>query len=95
MLARGRNLDVITQVSVAHAWLSLRDRLESTATAWYIGELADRSDRLPLERRDIDRHVGAQRPHRELEWAVVVELRPAFVEALAAEQGLGHSNHVA
>jgi len=43
VLARGRSLDVITQVSVAHAWLRLRDRLESTATAWYLGELADRA----------------------------------------------------
>jgi DNA repair protein RecO (recombination protein O) len=43
VVARGRNLDVITQVSVAHAWLRLRDRLESTATAWYLGELADRA----------------------------------------------------
>lgn len=43
VLARGRNLDVITQVVVAHAWLRLRDRLESTATAWYLGELADRA----------------------------------------------------
>jgi DNA repair protein RecO (recombination protein O) len=43
VLARGRNLDVITQVSVSHAWLRLRDRLESTATAWYLGELADRA----------------------------------------------------
>lgn len=43
VLARGRHLDVITQVSVAEAWLSLRDRLESTATAWYLGELADRA----------------------------------------------------
>jgi DNA repair protein RecO (recombination protein O) len=43
VLARGRNLDVITQVSVAHAWLRLRDRLESTATAWYLGELSDRA----------------------------------------------------
>ena len=43
VLARGRTLDVITQVSVAHAWLRLRDRLESTATAWYVGELADRA----------------------------------------------------
>lgn len=43
VLARGRNLDVITQVGVAHAWLGLRDRLESTATAWYVGELADRA----------------------------------------------------
>jgi DNA repair protein RecO (recombination protein O) len=43
VLARGRTLDVITQVSVAHAWLRLRDELESTATAWYLGELADRA----------------------------------------------------
>ncbi len=43
VLARGRNLDVITQVGVAHAWLRLRDRLESTATAWYLGELSDRA----------------------------------------------------
>ena len=29
--------------SVGHAWLALRDRLESTATAWYLGELAERA----------------------------------------------------
>jgi DNA repair protein RecO (recombination protein O) len=43
VLARGRDLDVITAVDVAHAWLRLRDRLESTATAWYLGELAGRA----------------------------------------------------
>jgi DNA repair protein RecO (recombination protein O) len=43
MLARGRTFDVVTQASVAEAWLNLRDRLESAATAWYIGELAERS----------------------------------------------------
>ena len=42
-LARGRTFDVVTQVEVTHAWLSLRDSLESTATAWYLAELADRS----------------------------------------------------
>src|SRR5918993_1606708 len=42
-LARGRTFDVVTQVVVGHAWLNLRDSLESTATAWYIAELADRS----------------------------------------------------
>jgi DNA repair protein RecO (recombination protein O) len=42
-LARGRTFDVVTQVSVAHAWLRLRDDLESAATAWYLAELADRS----------------------------------------------------
>jgi DNA repair protein RecO (recombination protein O) len=42
-LARGRTFDVVTEVRVGHAWLRLRDRLESTATAWYLAELADRS----------------------------------------------------
>src|SRR5213596_2588341 len=42
-LARGRTFDVITQVVVGHAWLRLRDSLESAATAWYLAELADRS----------------------------------------------------
>jgi DNA repair protein RecO (recombination protein O) len=42
-LARGRTFDVVTQVSVGHAWLRLRDSLRSTATAWYLAELADRS----------------------------------------------------
>ena len=42
-LARGRTFDVVTQVSVEHAWLNLRDDLESAATAWYLAELADRS----------------------------------------------------
>ena len=42
-LARGRTFDVVTQVQVNHAWLALRDSLESAATAWYLAELADRS----------------------------------------------------
>jgi DNA repair protein RecO (recombination protein O) len=42
-LARGRTFDIVTEVRVGHAWLNLRDDLESTATAWYLGELADRS----------------------------------------------------
>jgi len=42
-LARGRNFEVVTQVSVGHAWLRLRDSLEGAATAWYLAELADRS----------------------------------------------------
>ncbi len=42
-LARGRTFDVVTQVSVEHAWLNLRDSLEAAATAWYLAELADRS----------------------------------------------------
>jgi DNA repair protein RecO (recombination protein O) len=42
-LARGRTFDVVTEVRVGHAWLALRDDLESAATAWYLAELADRS----------------------------------------------------
>jgi DNA repair protein RecO (recombination protein O) len=42
-LARGRTFDVVTQVSVGHAWLNLRDSLEGAATAWYLAELAERS----------------------------------------------------
>ena len=41
-LARARTFDVVTQASVIEAWLVLRDRLESAATAWYLGELAER-----------------------------------------------------
>ena len=33
----------MTEVRVGHAWLTLRDSLESAATAWYLAELADRS----------------------------------------------------
>jgi DNA repair protein RecO (recombination protein O) len=43
VLIRARTFDVITQASVGEAWLNLRDRLESAATAWYIGELAERA----------------------------------------------------
>ncbi len=43
VLARGRTFDIVTQASVGEAWLNLRDRLESAATAWYVGELADRA----------------------------------------------------
>ena len=43
VLARARTFDVVTSASVGHAWLNLRDRLESTATAWYLAELAERA----------------------------------------------------
>ncbi len=43
VLVRGRTFDVITSASVGEAWLRLRDHLESAATAWYIGELAERA----------------------------------------------------
>jgi DNA repair protein RecO (recombination protein O) len=50
-MARGRTFDIVTQVSVNHAWLNLRDNLESAATAWYLAELADRS---------LEEHRGAE-----------------------------------
>jgi DNA repair protein RecO (recombination protein O) len=40
-LAHGRTFDVITQVSVVHPWLRLRDDLVSFGTASYLAELAD------------------------------------------------------
>jgi DNA repair protein RecO (recombination protein O) len=43
VLARARTFDVVTSASVGHAWLALRERLESTATAWYLAELAERA----------------------------------------------------
>src|SRR4029077_4539651 len=42
-LAHGRTFEVVTQVSVGHAWLRMRDSLESAATAWYLAERAERS----------------------------------------------------
>ena len=52
VLAHGRTFDVVTQATVRHAWLALRDRLESTATAWYVSELVERSteERTPATR---------------------------------------------
>jgi DNA repair protein RecO (recombination protein O) len=55
LLARGRTFEVVTQVSVGHAWLNLRDSLEGAATAWYLAELADRS----LEERHASEPVYA------------------------------------
>jgi DNA repair protein RecO (recombination protein O) len=40
-LAHGRTFDVITQVSIVHAWLRMRDDLVSFGTASYLAELAD------------------------------------------------------
>lgn len=42
-LSHGRTFEHVTQVSVGHAWLRMRDSLESAATAWYLAELADRT----------------------------------------------------
>ena len=42
-LSHGRTFEHVTQVSVGHAWLKMRDSLESAATAWYLAELAERT----------------------------------------------------
>lgn len=42
-LSHGRTFEHVTQVSISHAWLRMRDSLESVATAWYLAELAERS----------------------------------------------------
>jgi DNA repair protein RecO (recombination protein O) len=41
VLAQGRNFEIVTQVSVVHAWLNLRDNLVSFGTASYLAELAN------------------------------------------------------
>src|SRR3954447_93983 len=56
VLARARTFDVVTSASVGHAWLNLRERLESTppardppeaaeqaAAAWCLAELAEKA----------------------------------------------------
>ena len=52
VLAHGRTFEVVTQATVRHAWLALRDRLESTATSWSVSELVERSteERAPAPR---------------------------------------------
>jgi DNA repair protein RecO (recombination protein O) len=75
-LARGRTFDVVTQARVLHAWLRLRDQLESAATAWYVGELADRSteEHAPAEafygllRRAFQLLDDGMRPSRVARW---------------------------
>ena len=41
VLAHGRTFDVVTQVSVIHPWLRMRDNLVSFGTASYLAELAN------------------------------------------------------
>lgn len=42
LLARGRELDVLTQAETRHAYRGLREDLLSTAAGWYLAELVDR-----------------------------------------------------
>ena len=41
LLARGRNLDIVTQAETVEAFLGLRDNLERTAYGFYCAELVD------------------------------------------------------
>lgn len=85
VLAHGRTFDVVTQASVRHAWLALRDRLESTATAWYLSELVERSteERAPAPRlydllvrgfELLDRGLAPARVARWFEFRLLDEL---------------------
>lgn len=42
-LAAGRTFDIVTQVQSRRVWLGLRDRLKSSAVAWYAAELIERA----------------------------------------------------
>ncbi len=42
LLAKGRELDIITQAETIEAFMSLRDSLERLGYAYYLGELVDR-----------------------------------------------------
>ena len=85
-LARGRTFDVVTQVSVGHAWLNLRDSLESAATAWYLAELADRSLE---ERAAIAFTNGDAVPHRDRRHAAREVLRHVLLPGGEQAHGKG------
>ena len=42
-LATGRTFDIVTQVQSRRVWLGLRERLKSSAVAWYAAELVERA----------------------------------------------------
>lgn len=42
-LAAGRTFDIVTQVQSRRVWLGLRERLTSSAVAWYAAELVERA----------------------------------------------------
>jgi DNA repair protein RecO (recombination protein O) len=75
-LAHGRTFEHVTQVSIAHAWLAMRDSLESAATAWYLAELAERSSEeravseplYTLLRRAYELLDGGMAPARVARW---------------------------
>jgi DNA repair protein RecO (recombination protein O) len=51
LLAKGRNLDIVTQAQVIHPFGTLRDDLYRTAAAWYAAELVDRMSESRQENR--------------------------------------------
>lgn len=101
LLARGRTFDVITQAAVTSAWLRLRDDLESAATAWYLGELADRAveERAPgqpvygLLRRACQLLDDGMAPGRVARWfelglADALGMRPELVRCVECDRTL-------
>lgn len=75
-LSKGRTFEHVTQVSVTHAWLRMRDSLESAATAWYLAELAERTSEeggisaplYMLLRRAYELLDGGMAPGRVARW---------------------------
>lgn len=53
LVARGRNLDVVTQAQVLHPFPTLRDDLYRTAAAWYAVELVERLSEEREENRQL------------------------------------------
>lgn len=51
LMAKGRNLDIVTQAQVIHSFSVLRDDLYRTAAAWYAVELVDRMSESRQENR--------------------------------------------
>ena len=95
-VARARTFDVITPASVSEAWLNLRDRLESTATAWYLAEDGRARDRgaglrLPRVRGAPPCLPVARRRHDAGAGGALVRVRPATPSA-CARRSSGVSN---
>ncbi|HLZ10805.1 MAG TPA: DNA repair protein RecO [Chloroflexota bacterium] len=59
MLARGRNLETITQVEMVDPFVGIRDDLWRTGLAYYVAELLDRLTEEHAENRELYRAVVA------------------------------------
>ncbi|MFQ6015193.1 MAG: DNA repair protein RecO [Anaerolineae bacterium] len=55
LIAKGRNLDIVTQAETVNAFLPLREDLLRTSTAFYVAELVDRFTKEGIENRQLYR----------------------------------------